>query len=176
MVIYKYTEKEIQELLKTAIVIVDTREQKANHILKYFDERKIAYAKEKLEYGDFTLKVKIPSLNRDFYFGDILTIERKANLEELSGNLAHERERMIKEFSRARGQLILLIENATYDDIVSHNYKTQYEPKSFIATLKTFENRFGFSTHYQKDSTYTGHYIYQTLIYALRNKLKEGAI
>ncbi|MBP3888558.1 MAG: ERCC4 domain-containing protein [Cellulosilyticum sp.] len=172
---YKYTDKEIIEIIKTATIVVDTREQKCDHILKYFDSKKIPYVREKLEYGDFTLKVEAPSVARDFYFGDILTIERKANLNELSGNLAHERERMIKEFSRVRGQLILLIENATYDDIVNHNYTTQYEPKSFIATLKTFENRFGFGTHYQKDSKYTGHYIYQTLIYALRNKLKEGA-
>lgn len=172
---YKYTENEIRAIIKNACIVVDTREQKCDHILKYFDSKKIPYVREKLDYGDYTLKIEAPSADRDFYFGDILTIERKANLNELSGNLAHERERMIKEFSRVRGQLILLIENAQYDDIVNHNYNTQYEPRSFIATLKTFENRFGFSTHYQKDSSYTGHYIYQTLIYALRNKLKEGA-
>ena len=172
---YKYTDSEIREIIKNACIVVDTREQKCDHILKFFDDKKISYCREKLEYGDYTVKIDAPSVARDFYFGDILTIERKANLNELSGNLAHERERMIKEFSRVRGQLILLIENATYDDIVNHNYTTQYEPKSFIATLKTFESRFGFSTHYQKDSKYTGHYIYQTLIYALRNKFKEGA-
>ena len=171
---YRYTDSEIKEIMKKACVVVDTREQKAEHILKYFDEKKIPYSREKLEYGDYTLKIDAPSISRDFYFGDVLTIERKANLNELSSNLAHERERMVKEFSRVRGKLILLIENATYEDIVNHNYDTKYEPKSFVATLKTFEDRFNFSTHFQKDNRYTGNYIYQTLIYSLRNKLKEG--
>lgn len=171
---YRYTDKEITEIIRKACIVVDTREQKCDHILKFFDSKKIPYCREKLDYGDYTIKIDAPSVSRDFYFADILTIERKANLNELSGNLAHERERMIKEFSRVRGKLILLIEDATYDDIVNHKYDTQYEPKSFIATLKSFEDRFGFSTHYQKDKQYTGHYIYQTLIYALRNKLKQG--
>lgn len=171
---YKYTDKEINEILKRACVIVDTREQKAKHITDYFDSKGITWRKEKLDFGDYTIVIDAPSVARDFYLQDHITIERKANLEELSGNLAHERERMMAEFSRARGTLILLVENATYDDILEHRYNTKYEPKSYIATLKSFEARFGFSTHFQKDNKYSGAYIYQTLIYHLRELLKKG--
>lgn len=170
---FKYSDKEIEQTLKDAIVICDTREQKNEHIIKYFDSKKIPYIKEKLEYGDYTLKVKAQG-GRDYYLSDTLTIERKANLEELSNNLAHERERMIAEFSRKRGRMLLLIENAEYEDIINHNYKSQYQPKSFMATLKTFEDRYSLSTHFQKNIGFSGSYIYMSLIYALRNRLKEG--
>lgn len=172
--IYKYSDKEISEILKTAIVVIDTREQKCKHITDYFEEKKIPFTYEKLDFGDYTLKTNAFNSSREYYLQDVCTIERKANLEELSGNLAHERKRMEQEFSRARGNVILLIENAKYEDIVNHNYKTQYLPKSFMATLKTFEARYGFSTHFQKDSKYTGQYIYQTLIYHLREQLLKG--
>ena len=171
---YKYTDREINDILKKACVIVDTREQKAKHITDYFDAKGITWRKEKLDFGDYTISIDAPSVARDFYLQDYITIERKANLEELSGNLAHERERMIAEFSRTRGTLILLVENATYDDILEHRYNTKYEPKSYIATLKSFEARFGFSTHFQKDNKHSGAYIYQTLIYHLRELLKKG--
>lgn len=172
--IYKYSDKEINEILKTATVVIDTREQKCDHIVNYFKEKKIPYVFEKLDYGDYTLKTNAFNSSREYYLQDVCTIERKANLEELSGNLAHERKRMEQEFSRFRGNLILLVENAQYEDITNHNYKTQYLPKSFMATLKTFEARYGFSTHYQKDSKYSGQYIYQTLIYYLREQLLKG--
>lgn len=173
-IIYKYTDKEISEIIKTASIVIDTREQKSNHITDYFDEKKIPYTYEKLDFGDYTIKTNAFNSCREYYLQDICTIERKANLEELSGNFAHERSRIEHEFSRAKGKLILLVENARYEDILNHKYKTQYLPKSFIATLKTFEARYGFSTHFQKDNKYTGQFIYQTLIYQLREQLVKG--
>lgn len=156
------------------MVVVDSREQKCQHITDYFNDKKIPYTVEKLDFGDYTIKTNCFDAGREYYLQDVCTIERKANLNELSGNLAHERTRMESEFMRARGKIWLLIENANYQDIIEHKYDTKYNPKSFIATLKSFETRFNLSTHFQKDTTYTGHFIYQTLIYALRNQLKKG--
>lgn len=172
--IYKYSDKEISEILKTAIVVVDTRERKCSHITDYFEQKKIPYVVEKLNFGDYTIKTNCFNSCREFYLQDVCTIERKANLNELSGNLAHERERIEKEFMRSNGNIFLLIENATYEDILLHNYDTKYAPKSFMATLKTFESRYGLNVHFQKDNTYSGQYIYQTLIYHLREQLIKG--
>lgn len=172
--IFKYSDKEIQEILKTAIVVIDSREQKCQHIKDYFDKKKIPYEVEKLNFGDYTIKTNSFTNGREFYLQDVCTIERKANLNELSGNLAHERERMEREFMRSRGKVWILIENANYEDIIEHNYDTKYNPKSFMATLKSFETKYNLSTHFQKDAAYSGHFIYQTLIYALRDQLIKG--
>lgn len=175
IVIFKYTDKEIAEILKTAVVVVDSREQKCKHITDYFNDKKIPYTVEKLDFGDYTIKTNCFDAGREYYLQDVCTIERKANLNELSQNFSHERKRMEAEFSRAKGKVVLLVENATYEDIINHKYDTQYKPKSFMATLKAFEARFSFSTHFQKDASYTGQYIYQTLIYHLREQLLKGA-
>ena len=49
---FRYTDKEINEVLKKAIVVIDTREQKCSHIVEYFEKHKIPYCYEKLDVGD----------------------------------------------------------------------------------------------------------------------------
>ena len=172
--IYKYSDKEISEILKTATVVIDTREKKCKHITDYFEEKNIPFTYEKLNFGDYTIKTNCFQTGREFYLQDICTIERKANLNELSGNFAHERERIEREFMRSKGKIYLLLENAAYEDIVEHKYDTKYGPKQFMGTMKSFEDQFDLHIHFQKDAAYSGHFIYQTLIYALRNQLKKG--
>lgn len=172
--IYCYEDKEIQQLLKQLIIVVDSREQKCRHITDYFDQKNIKWVTEKLDYGDYTAKLDIPGLHKSFYLQDICTIERKRGLNELSSNLSHERLRMEREFMRTRGTFWLLIENAAYEDILLHHYDTGYKPQAFIGTLKSFESKYKLHTHFQKDATYSGAFIYHTLSYAMRNELKKG--
>ena len=113
-------------------------------------------------------------IHRDLYFSNICSIERKGSLVELSGNFTKERQRMAHEFSRAKGQLTLLIEANSIEDIITHNYSTQYQPSSYLATLLTYESRYGFNTRFISKK-YAGLYIYQSLYYAVRQHLKgEG--
>ena len=113
-------------------------------------------------------------IHRDLYFSNICSIERKGSLVELSGNFTKERQRMSHEFSRAKGQLTLLIEANSIEDIITHNYSTQYQPSSYLATLLTYESRYGFNTKFISKK-YAGLYIYQSLYYAVRQHLKgEG--
>ena len=100
---FKYTESEIKGILRMATVVIDTREQKCSHIIEYLNKYKINYCYEKLDFGDYTMKVKLPNMERDFYLQNICAIERKANLNELSGNFTQSRERIEKEFMRAKG-------------------------------------------------------------------------
>ena len=57
-----------------------------------------------------------------------------------------------------------------------HNYNTKYLPNSFNATLKVFEARYDLKVTFLKDSTYSGDFIYKTLIYTLRELLRRGEI
>ena len=50
---YKYTDKEVEEIIKSMIILVDTREKKMDHITEYFDKAKIPYKKKALPYGDY---------------------------------------------------------------------------------------------------------------------------
>ena len=171
---YKYTDKEIKSIVKNAMIIVDTREQKNKHITDYFDRKGIKWCNEKLDHGDYSIKVESPAACRDFYLTDIISIERKANLEELSGNLTHNRDRFNAEFLRAKGKIYLLIENANYEDIEYGNYNTKFNKDSFRASLNAFEQRYDLHVHYQKDTSASGYYIYKTLIAALEQELKKG--
>ncbi len=173
---FKYTESEIKGILRSAIVVIDTREQKCSHITEYLDKYKINYCYEKLDVGDYTLKVQLPHMHRPYYLQNKCVIERKASLEELSGNFTQGRERIEDEFTRAKGVVYLLIENASYEDIPLKKYNTGYDKKRFMATLKAFEARYNLRTTFMKDKAYSGDFIYKTLIYNLREQLKQGEI
>lgn len=176
--LYKYTDSEIKALLKSLIVLVDTREQVNKHIIDYFDKKEILFKEAKLDFGDYSFMLPANQelgIHRDLYFTNEIVIERKGNLEELSGNLTKDRTRIESELLRSKGKVLLLIEGASYEDIVQHNYNTQYNPKSFIATLKAFECRYNMNTSFIH-KPFTGNFIYFTFYYFLREYLKNGGL
>ena len=68
------------------------------HITSYFDKAKIPYKKKALQYGDYSFlipKNEDLSIPRDLVFHNEIVIERKGSLEELSGNLTKERDRLL---------------------------------------------------------------------------------
>lgn len=170
---YKYTERELEELLKSIIVITDTREQANGHIISYLEGQGIAHKAEALKCGDYSCILPANQelgIMRDTYFNNIITIERKGSLEELAGNFTKERSRIESEFLRAKGKIILMIEGATYGDILHHRYKSKYSPQAFIGTLKAFEARYGINTAFI-DKKYAGNFLYYTLKHYVREAL-----
>lgn len=176
---YKYTDAEIKKIIDNTTIIVDTREQKNEHIIYYLDKKSIKWCNQKLDYGDYSIKINANEetpFKRDYYLTDFISIERKANLNELSNNLTHNREQFHSEFRRSKGYMYLLIENTVYEDIELHNYNTQFIPKAFRASLSALEHRYNIHVHYQQDTYYSGYWIYNTLITAVRELLKQGRI
>jgi ERCC4-type nuclease len=173
---YHYTDGELKTLLQSLTVLVDTREQENSHILAYFDKQSIPRKSRKLDYGDYSFYLPAsPDMGilRDLHFTDGVAIERKASLEELSGNLTHDRARFEAELIRAnKAKLFLMVEDANYADIVEHKYKTQFAPKAFIAAIKTFESRYNLNVNFIP-SQLAGNFIYYTLLYHLREYLKN---
>lgn len=138
---YKYTDKEIEELIKSIVILVDTREKQNSHLIEYWDKKGILYKKKSLDYGDYSFYIpQNEELNipRDIYFDKEIVVERKASLEEISNNLTKERDRFEKELCLAPKTKVLLIENANYSDIATGNYNTQYNKKSFWASIHSF--------------------------------------
>ena len=98
----EYKDKEIKQIIKSIVILVDTREQVNSHLKMYFKSNKINFIDYKLDYGDYSFMIpKNESLDilEDIYFIDEIVIERKANAEEISNNFAKGRERFHKEFS-----------------------------------------------------------------------------
>jgi len=110
---------------------------------------------------------------KDIYFNEELAIERKASLTELSNNFTHNRTQFENELIRARDcKLVLLVENpAGYEDIINHNYRTKYKPRSFIGTLHSFKHRYDLDTVFIKNGL-SGNFIYYSFYYWLREYLK----
>lgn len=172
---YRYTETELKTLLKSMAVLIDTREQDCNHVTTYLDKAKVQHKSRKLDFGDYSFYLPANaelSIPRDLYFDGQIAIERKGSLAELSTNLTAKRAEFEAEMIRAAGaKLILMIEDASYEDILQHNYRTQYDPKAFVAALKTFEYRYGLDINFVSRQT-SGHFIYSSLYYYLREYLK----
>ena len=101
---YKYTDKEMEELISSITILIDTREKVNSHITDYFDRKGISYKKKALDYGDYSFMIPANeklSIPRDLYFNTTCVIERKASLEEISNNLTKERDRFEKELCLA---------------------------------------------------------------------------
>ena len=172
-----YTKTEQEKLLKSITVLVDTREKegKNEHILSYFDSNKIPWEKTKLNRGDYSFYIPAnPDLciPRNLYFDKRVIIERKANLVEISNNLTKERNRLKEEFTLAPETKVMLIENGSFSDIITHNYNSQYEPKSFIASIYSLWHEFNIPVIFMPDKKYTGQFIYGYFYYYLRNLIK----
>lgn len=172
---YKFSVEDIKKLTKQIIILVDSREKKNSHILSYFKKQGISYKSEKLDYGDYSFMIPASAAGEDIYFHRSIAIERKASLEELSGNLAQERERFEKEFLKAGNdgcKTYLMVESpGGYSDIIAHRYKTEFTPTAYMASLKTWESRFNCNVQFI-DSQYSGYYIVSTFQYFAREMLK----
>jgi len=172
---YKYSDIELKQLLKSLTIIVDTREKENEHITGYFKQKKIPYMKQALSYGDYSYMLPMClefGIHRDMYFHNDIAIERKSDLEELSGNLAQHRERFENEFLRAgKCDMTLLIEQGSYSDILNHKYRTQLSEKAFVASLMAWEHRYNIKTTFVH-MIHSGIYIHSKFYYHLREVLR----
>lgn len=180
---YKFTDTEIKKLLKENFeIIVDTREQKNQHVLDYFDEKKVKYKKKKIDEGDYTAIITKRSemgIYRDIYFP--VAVERKNSVDELAGNLSektdtHDDIRLIREFQRAKAKGIkisLIIEDKNgMENIKKGNYRSLYTPKAFLGRLSSIQDLYLHDTIFTNNKD-TGFEIYRKLYYSVRNYLKE---
>lgn len=118
-------------------VIIDTREKKIYHILKYLKKNKISYEIKKIDSGDYSFSYK----GKDY--SNIFTIERKASLDELALNFTKDRERFKAEFERAKEKncMIILLIESNYRNIKMHNYRSKFHPNAFLASLKSWKEK-----------------------------------
>lgn len=172
---YKYSDKEMDEIVKSMVILWDSREQKNNHILDVFEKNNITYQKKALERCDYSFYIPAnDSLNipRALFFDKEIAIERKASLDELVNNWTKERDRFEKEMCLAPKTKVLLIENSNYEDIVNGNYRSQYNKKAFLATLHTFWFRYNMPVFFMPDKNTSALFIKKYFEYYLKEFLR----
>lgn len=167
---HHYTDSEIRNALSELTIIADSREQINQHILTWLDGKGVQHITRALETGDYSAMLDEET------FEDEVVIERKANLDELAGNFTTSRERFEREMIRAKAngiKVFLIIENASWYDILLHNYHSQLKPQSLMASLLSWQVRYNITVMFCR-SDETAQLIYSTLYYWAWNRLKRG--
>ena len=172
---------DIENCLESMIILHDTREQASERASDRYEQFGCPHHKQLLAYGDYTYNFRLPSgewfykEGEDSIYPDVV-IERKMNLEELSGCLCHTRTRFEAEFKRAKennASIYLLTENATWENLINGKYKTQFNAKSYFASITAFIARYDIKPIFCKSET-SGMMIKQILYRELKEKLENG--
>jgi ERCC4-type nuclease len=137
-------------------IICDKREQENQHIIKYLDDHKINHTDRSLDTGDYSAMIDDCTLEHE------VIVERKGSLSELAGNLTADRQRFEDEMIRAKAngiKVFLLIEDAEWADIINHNYRSKLLPKSFSASLLSWQVKYNITLLFcgKRDSGYVIH-------------------
>jgi hypothetical protein len=146
--LFKYTDKEIKELLSSMVVLVDSREQKNQNVIDWLERKNKPYITRKLDFGDYSMmlpKNDELGIPRDLDFSKKFVIERKQNISEFVSNLVSDRTRIEREFALCPAKIELIIENCQYKDIRDGNYFSKYPAESVLGTLHTWKERYDFN-------------------------------
>ena len=168
-----YTEKQLKELVSHIVVLHTSNEKKNQHILDYFDKKGIKHKEKALKTGDYSFMIEAcPELGfvRDTYFTDELCIERKNSVNELAGNIKERDERFFKELNRMINikNSYLLIEDDKLDDIIEHNYRSEYNELAFIRRVLGMQKVANLYINFVKKEN-MGFMIYEICYSALMN-------
>lgn len=170
-----YTEKQLKELVSHMVILHTGNEQKNQHILDYFDKKKIKHKEKALKTGDYSFMIEAcPELGfvRDTYFTDELCIERKNSVSELAGNIKEKDERFFKELNRMINikHCYLLIEDDSVNDIIEHNYESKYNELAFLRQFLGMQKRSDLYIYFV-DKEHMGFMIYEICYSSLMNHI-----
>lgn len=164
------TDAQVDKILKDIVIICDSREQKNNHILDYFNEHGIKYFEDKMETADYTFYLpNYPHLGLD----RSILIERKNSWDEIIGNFTKHRKRFVAEFERLNCEdMHIMIETATWRKLINGSYRSKVPPQSIMASIMTFSFRYNTKIWFTQPSD-SGYVILSLIHYGLREKLKN---
>lgn len=170
---YYFTEKEGKEILKNLVYLIDTREQENEHIISCLEKKNAKYKSRKLNSGDYSVMIpKMPEFGiaRDVYLDNFVVVERKNSLDELSGNLAQNRQRFENELFRTKAKVHLVVEDGGWEKIFNHSYNSEMTEKSYYRSLLCLQARYGNHIHFIQRK-YVGFHIMNLLECAVKELL-----
>lgn len=108
------------------VIQVDSREQKYEHVTKYFDSKGIKWVRSKCIVGDY-VNLENP----------MVVIDRKKDLQEVAGNVCQQHDRFVRELELAKElgyRMIVLVEEPSMkvlSDVCSwYNFRRKTNPKA----------------------------------------------
>lgn len=171
---------EIQNCLDSMEILVDTREQDTDRARNRYARFGVPYKRHTLDFGDYTYNFMLP--NKTWLYeantsvkGDVI-VERKMNLDELAGCFTRERKRFEAEFERAKengSKIYLLVENATWENLLNGRYRSRFIPKAFKASILAWSIRYNMQIIFCKAET-SGELIKEILYRELKERLERG--
>ena len=177
---YRFTDREIKELLKNLTILIDTREQKG-HVKSWLDSNKIKNKSQKLDYGDYSCF--IPPVEgittRPIYFDRDIVIERKKDIDELVNNLKDNASRIKSEFAhlnKYKTKYYIFLEDNLFDNHLENgNYTSQYKSSTLQARLISLQCEYNTIIR-PINKEYIAKNIYLYLYYEARNILKKSGL
>ena len=170
---------DIEEILKTFRIVVDTREQatpKATHRYKSFG---VPYERGTLRYGDYSANITIddkPLYSLESPIFPKCVVERKMSLDELAICFTSGRNRFEREFIRAQennARIYMIVENGSYEKIQRHDYKSRFHPNAFLASLSAWVVRYNINLTFCQSLT-SGMLIKEFLYRDMKERLERG--
>ena len=170
---------EVTEVLSTFQILVDNREQATPKAVERYKSFGVPYKRATLNYGDYCGMITVNG--SDTYdtcqaVKPVCVIERKMSLDELASCFTRSRDRFRREMERATlsGSIVyLLVENATYEGIIKHRYKSRYNPSAFLASLTAWTVRYNIRPIFCKAET-SGQIIKEILYRDMKERLERG--
>ena len=174
------THFELQEVLETFQIVVDNREHKTPKAVERYKSFGVPFKFGTLSYCDYCADALLPSgdhiIDTSVTIKPVCAVERKMSLDELAGCLGTGRERFEREFRRgtdAGARMFLLIENATWEAIYAHRYRSRMNEKAFLASLTAWTVRYNIVPVFCKSAT-SGKLIKELLYRDLKERLERG--
>lgn len=168
------------EMLGSMKILTDTREQPTDKAKRRYESFGVPYERRKLEYGDYTYSALKP--DGEWLFPEngtvnpYLAIERKMSLDELAGCFTHDRKRFEREFERAKAnnaRIILLIEDANWENLINGRYRSKFNANAFVASICAWTARYNLTVIFCKAES-SGRIIHDLLYYDLKERIERG--
>ena len=172
---------EQNNIIESFSIIVDTREQATRRSEQRYKSMRAEITRAVLDYGDYTYNVTLPDgplHDTSVRIKPKCVIERKQNLDELAMCFTRSRDRFQREFERAAAagaQIYLLTENASYDMILSGQYRSKFQPNAFMASILSWSIRYNMVPVFC-DMKSSGRLIHDILFRDMKERLEGGTL
>ena len=125
------------------VIQVDSREQKYDHVIGYFDSQGIKWVKSKCVVGDY-VNLENP----------MVVIDRKKDLQEVAGNVCQQHDRFVRELELAKElgyKMIILVEEPNITSLPNvcswYNWRRKKNPraisgKTLYKIMKTMSEKY----------------------------------
>lgn len=168
------------EMLESMVILVDSREQPTDRAKKRYESFGFPYRRTTLSYGDYSYNAKLPNgkwlLDPSKTIQGLCVIERKMSLDELANCLTHSRDRFEREFKRAKennSRILLLVENASWENLLAGKYRSKFKPAAFYGSLTSWIIRYDIQIIFCKQEL-SGRMIREFLYRDLRERIERG--